>query len=120
LRLEITDDVGRAVTGYLHGRARAPEGCRAVFLRTPAPRGGLGQGGVRHVVRAACRRAGLPELGAHRLRHGTGTGMLRAGAGPPEIAQVLRHRSLAVTAAYAQPDPATFRELARPWPGGAA
>jgi integrase/recombinase XerD len=119
-RLPLPDDAGRAVTGYLRGRARAPEGCRAVFLRTPAPWGGLGQGGVRHVVRAACRRAGLPELGAHRLRHGAATGMLRAGAGLPEIAQVLRHRSLAVTAAYAQPDPATFGELARPWPGGAA
>jgi integrase/recombinase XerD len=119
-RLPLPNDVGRAVTGYLRGRGRALEGCRAVFLRTPAPSGGLSPGGVRHVVRAACRRAGLPELGAHRLRHGAATSMLRAGAGLPEIAQALRHRNLAVTAAYAQPDPAAFRELARPWPGGAA
>jgi len=72
------------------------------------------------VVRAAGRRAGLPGLGAHRLRHGAATGMLRAGAGLPEIAQALRHRDLAVTAVYARPDPVTFRELTRPWPGGAA
>src|ERR1019366_2324508 len=120
-RLPLPSDVGQAVTGYLRGRrARTPEGCRAVFLRTPAPSGGLGQGGVRHVVRAASRRAGLPGLGAHRLRHGAATSMLRAGAGLPEIAHALRHRNLPVTAVYARPDPVTFRELARPWPAGAA
>src|SRR6266508_4229856 len=120
-RLPLPADVGQAVAGYLRrGRARVPDGCRAVFLRRQAPWGRLGPRGVCQVVRAACRRAGVPELGAHRLRHTAATGMLRAGAGLPEIAQALRHRSLAVTAAYAQPDPHALGELARPWPGGAA
>jgi len=119
--LPLPDEVGQAVAGYLRrGRGRVPDGCRAVFLRLQAPWGGLGPSGVCQVVRAACRRVGLPEFGAHRLRHTAATGMLRAGAGLPEIAQALRHRSLAVTAGYAQPDPYALGELARPWPGGAA
>jgi integrase/recombinase XerD len=120
-RLPLPEDVGQAVAGYLRrSRVRVPDGCRAVFLRLQAPWGRLGPSGVCQVVRAACRRAGLPELGAHRLRHTAASGMLRAGAGLPEIAQALRHHSLAVTAACAQPDPHALGELARPWPGGAA
>lgn len=46
--------------------------------------------------------------------------MLRAGAGLPEVAQVLRHASLATTAIYAKVDRAALRSLARPWPGSAA
>jgi site-specific recombinase XerD len=119
--LPLPDDVGQAVAGYLRrGRTRVPDGCRAVFVRLQAPWGRLGPSGVCQVVRTACQRAGLPEVGAHRLRHTTATGMLRAGAGLAEIAQALRHRSLAVTAGYAQPDPHALGELARPWPGGAA
>ncbi|HZD68356.1 MAG TPA: tyrosine-type recombinase/integrase [Actinomycetes bacterium] len=113
--------IGQAVAGYLRrGRVRVPDGCRAVFVRLQAPWGRLGPSGVCQVVRAACRRVGLPEAGAHRLRHTAATGMLRAGGGLPEIAQALRHRGLAVTAGYAQPDPGALGELARPWPGGAA
>jgi len=33
---------------------------------------------------------------------------------------VLRHRSLATSAIYAKVDRAALRDLARPWPGGAA
>jgi integrase/recombinase XerD len=103
--------------------AAAASGPRRLPRSVPAPAGTVGRArpsGVCQVVRAACRRAGLPELGAHRLRHTAASGMLRAGAGLPEIAQALRHHSLAVTAAYAQPDPHALGELARPWPGGAA
>lgn len=35
----------------------------------------------------------------------------------PQIAQVLRHRSLQSTAIYARVDLGGLRELARPWPG---
>ena len=42
--------------------------------------------------------------------------MLRAGAGLPEVAQVLRHASLATTAIYAKTGRAALRGLARPWP----
>jgi site-specific recombinase XerD len=61
----------------------------------------------------------LPPLGAHRLRHTVASDLLRHGAGLPEIAQLLRHRSIASTAIYAKVDTEALRRLARPWPGGA-
>ena len=75
---------------------------------------------VRSVVHHACLRAGLPRVGAHRLRHSTATAMLRAGGSLAEIGQVLRHRSLLTTAIYAKVDRAALATLARPWPGSEA
>lgn len=77
----------------------------------------MSPGGVGDVVPRVSRRVGLPVMGAHRLRHGTATLLARSGASWPEIAQVMRHRNVAVTASYATIDPALRSELARPWPG---
>ena len=75
---------------------------------------------VAWVVRAACDRAGMARVGAHRLRHTAATQMLRAGASLAEIGQVLRHREQKTTAIYAKVDRTALRPLAPPWPGGAA
>jgi integrase/recombinase XerD len=107
-------DVGEAIVSYLLRRPRC--GCRALFLRVTAPRQGLNRCTVAWVVRAACDRAGLARVGAHRLRHTCATQMLRAGASLPEIGQVLRHREQKTTAIYAKVDHAALRPLARPWP----
>ena len=88
-----------------------------MFLLSRAPGGGMSPGAVKAVVRNACRRAGLPEAGAHRLRHSAATGMLRAGAPLAEIGQVLRHRSATTTAIYAKVDHGALAQLAMPWPG---
>lgn len=118
-RLPLPADVGAALAAYLRdGRPRA--GCRALLLRARAPYAGISADGVKGVVRSACDRAGLPRVGAHRLRHTAATEMLRAGAGLGEVAQVLRHRSLSTTAIYAKVDLAALRPLALPWPGSAA
>ena len=74
-------------------------------------------GGVTWIVYDACNRAGLPRVGAYRLRHSAATDMLRAGASLAEIAQVLRHRRARTTAIYAKVDHAALSPLARPWPG---
>jgi site-specific recombinase XerD len=74
-----------------------------VFLRAVAPLLGLSHDGVGEVVRAASERAGLGSFGYHRLRHTAATEMLRAGASLPEVAQVLRHHSVATTVIYANP-----------------
>jgi integrase/recombinase XerD len=81
-----------------------------------APRGAMTAAGVRSVVHAACDRAGMERVGAHRLRHTLATELLRAGAGLEQIGQVLRHASAASTAIYAKVDRAALRTLARPWP----
>ena len=112
-------DVGHVLAAYLRGRALAPPGCRSVFLRLTPPAGPITSPAVSLAVRRAARRAGLPPIGSHRLRHFAATSLLRAGAPLPEVAELLRQRSLEVTARYALVDPGALRELARPWPGGA-
>ena len=118
--LPLPVDVGEAIVAYLRARPRCE--CRALFLRVSAPREGLNRCTVAWVVRAACDRAGLPRVGAHRLRHTAATEMLRAGASLAEIGQVLRHREQKTTAIYAKVDRQALRALARPWPspGGVA
>ena len=118
--LPLPVDVGEAIVAYLHCRPRCER--RAVFLRVTAPLQGLDRRTVSWVVRAACDRAGLARVGAHRLRHTAATEMLRAGASLPEIGQVLRHREQKTTAIYAKVDRTALRALARRWPsqGGSA
>ena len=57
---------------------------------------------VSSTVRRACRRAGIPEVGSHRLRHTTACEMVFAGVPLVQAAQVLRHRSLADNGTYAR------------------
>lgn len=118
-RLPLPVDVGEAMVGWL--RKGRPHGeCTKVFTRVRAPHRGLTSGGVSAIVRAACLRAGLPEVNAHRLRHTAATEMLRAGAGLAEIGQVLRHASVLTTSIYAKVDRTALRSLAQPWPGSAS
>ena len=117
-RLPLPVDVGQALASYL--QRRGPSELRAVFLRMRAPAGALTRIGVCSVVQDACVRAGVPPVGAHRLRHTAATAMLREGASLTEIALVLRHREIKTTAQYAKVDRARLRPLAMPWPGGAS
>jgi site-specific recombinase XerD len=119
-RLPLPVDVGEAIAGYLrHGRPCAAT-VREVFLRVRPPRIGLTRSGVTNIVFDAAQRAGLGAVRAHRLRHTAASDMLHAGAPLTEIGQVLRHRSLGATAAYARVDVERLRMIARPWPTGAA
>ncbi len=117
-RLPLPTDVGEALVSYLRRRPRV--GSRTLFLRVVAPAGAIRSSAVSGIVRSACERAGLPSVGAHRLRHTAATGMLRAGASLPEIGQVLRHRDIRTTARYAKVDRKALGTLARPWPEGGA
>ena len=115
-RLPMPVDVGEAVVAYLHdGRPRLQS--RALFLRVHAPLARLSAAGVGDIVRQACRRAGVPAVGPHALRHGAATSMLRGGASLAEVGQVLRHARLATTSIYAKVDRVALRTLAQPWPG---
>jgi site-specific recombinase XerD len=117
-RLPLPADVGEALAGYLT-RGRAPADTRRLFLTCRAPRGPIRADLVGDVVERACRRAGLPRVGPHRLRHALAAELLRRGAGLAAIGQVLRHQDLATTALYAKVDLATLRQVAQPWPGTA-
>lgn len=114
-RMPLPADVGQALVDYLvEERARTPE--RAVFLRAVLPPGPMSRNAVVMVSRTASRRAGLPVVGGHRLRHTAATNMLRAGASLAEVGQVLRHADEATTAIYAKVDQAVLSQVARPWP----
>jgi site-specific recombinase XerD len=114
--MPLPTDVGRALAEYL-ADVRPQTSLRSVFISCKAPRRGIRPDLVSDVTRRACDRAGLPRVGAHRLRHTLATEMLRRGVKLVDIGQVLRHRDLATTALYAKVDVATLRSIALPWPG---
>jgi integrase/recombinase XerD len=116
-RLPLPADVGEAIAAYL-ARGRPSSARRELFLRARAPFEPIAAGTVASTVRRACRRAGIVEVGSHRLRHTVACEMVAAQVPLPEIAQVLRHRSLQSTAIYARVDLERLRTLAQPWPGG--
>ena len=98
-RLPLPADVGEAIAGYLR-RGRPASDRREVFLRARAPFAPIAPGTVSSTVRRACRRAGIAEVGSHRLRHTMACEMVaaqrpagadRAGAAPPQPAE---HRDL--------------------------
>jgi site-specific recombinase XerD len=117
-QLPLPADAGQAVAAWLRG-GRPGCSCRQVFTTLLAPLGPLSGKSVSAIVKRAGRRAGLAAVTAHRLRHGAATGLLRAGASLPEVAQVLRHASMLNTARYARVDHAALSAVARPWPGAA-
>jgi site-specific recombinase XerD len=115
-RLPLTVEAGEAIAAYLrHGRP--PSQCPKAILTCYAPFRGIHPSSITRVVYRACRRAGLPPVGGHRLRHALATEMLRRGGDLVEISQVLRHRDLATTSVYAKLDRTALRTVARPWPG---
>jgi integrase/recombinase XerD len=116
-RLPLPADVGQAIASYLQ-RGRPVSDRREVFLQARAPYAPIASGTVASTVRRACRRAGIPEVGSHRLRHTTACEMVGAGVPIVQVGQVLRHRSLQSTAIYARVDIEQLRRLAAPWPGG--
>lgn len=116
-RLLLPAEVGEAIVGYLQ-RGRPRTAHRQVFLRSRPPIGPMERNGVSGIVRRACRRAGVAEVGAHRLRHTLACELAGAGAGLPEIGDLLRHRGLTSTAIYARVGVDGLRQLALPWPGG--
>ena len=117
-RLPLPADVGQAIAFYLR-RGRPLSDRRQVFLADRPPVRPIASGTVASTVRRACRRAGVPEVGSHRLRHTAACEMISAGAALVEVAQVLRHHSLQTTAGYARVDLQRLRGLAAPWPGSA-
>jgi site-specific recombinase XerD len=82
-----------------------------------APVTAVSRATINDLLVRACRRAGIPRVGAHRLRHTVASELLSHGAGLREIGQLLRHQDLGTTAIYAKVDRAALSRLALPWPG---
>jgi site-specific recombinase XerD len=116
--MPLPSDVGEALSAYLCG-PRPATNIRQVFLADKAPLRAIRPDLVSDVTRRACRRVGVPCVGAHRLRHALATELLRRGSTLVEVSQVLRHRDLATTAIYAKVDLISLRDVAQSWPGAA-
>lgn len=114
-RLPLPHDVGEAIVDYLRD-GRPSSASREVFLRAKPPAVGMSRNAVVFVPRSASERAGLPVVGGHRLRHTTGTELLRHGASLREVGGVLRHDHSTTTAIYAKVDQATLSSVVRTFP----
>jgi integrase/recombinase XerD len=108
-------DVGEALADYLQ-HARAPIASDRLFVHLKAPAAPITPAAVAGIVRQACRVAGVPSIGPHRLRHAAATQTLRAGASLAEVAQLLRQQTEFTTAIYARVDRAALATVARQWP----
>ncbi|MDQ2791140.1 MAG: tyrosine-type recombinase/integrase, partial [Actinomycetota bacterium] len=115
-RLPLPADVGDAVVQYLR-KGRPVTEARTVFVTLVAPRRPLHPAAVSQTVQRQCRRAGLPPVRAHALRHALATNLLERGVYLPQISQLLRHADLATTSVYAKVDYPALRELAPAWTG---
>ena len=118
-RLPLPADVGEAIAAYLK-RGRPLTDRREVFFRARAPYRPIDPATVSSSVRRACQRAGIVEIGPHRLRHTTACEMVSAEVPRVQLGQVLRHHSLQSTAIYARVNVKQLRLLAQPWPTAGA
>jgi len=108
---------GQALADYLqHERPATPS--RAIFVRRRDSRDiPITTAAVQKVIHHACQRAGLPNSGAHVLRHTLACRLVENGSSLKEVADVLRHRSLETTRIYAKLDTPNLAGVALPWPG---
>jgi len=110
-------ETGEALADYLqHERPRSASS--AIFVRHFTPRDlPMTSCAVRKVITYAFRRSGLPDSGSHRLRHTFACRLVEHGSSLKEVADLLRHRSLATTQIYAKLDTPKLSTVALPWPG---
>jgi site-specific recombinase XerD len=111
---------GKAIADYLqHERPRTTN--RAIFVRHVAPFDkSIGRRVVQRAVHAAYRRCGWDRTRVHILRHTLASRLLLAGTPMKQIADILRHRSIATSATYTRVDVNRLAAVALPWPGSAA
>jgi integrase/recombinase XerD len=114
--LPLAVEVGEALVDYLR-YDRPPCELPQLILTLYAPPRPIHPSSIASLVYRACRRAGVAQVGGHRLRHAFATEMLRQGADLLEIAQVLRQSDPGTTSGYAKVDRGALRTVAQPWPG---
>lgn len=114
-RLPLPADVGAALVDYLR-RGRRRSTLRQVFLRAIGPDKAMSGQSVVMVSRCASRRAGIPTVAAHQLRHRAACRVVADGGNLTEVAQLLRHEAEATAAIYAKVDLTALAAAVRPWP----
>lgn len=118
--LPLPMSTGQALVDYLQHERPATQ-CRVIFVRQRDSRDiQITTAAVQKVIHHACKRAGLPDSGAHVLRHTLACRLVEQGGSLKEVADVLRHRSLETSRIYAKLDTPNLAEVALPWPGSKA
>lgn len=79
------------------------EALRSIEKR-PGPLWTVSRWYVSHRMEALCKRAGLPRLTFHEIRHSTASILFDAGVDPELIRQILGHTAMRMTARYAKAD----------------
>lgn len=117
--LPLTREVGQAIASYLR-KERPPTHERGLFLKHTGHRRGepISRDTVYSVAVCAMRRAGIetPVGGAYVFRHTVASRMVQQGVSLKDVADVLGHRSIDITAIYAKVDLPALHEVASPWP----
>lgn len=115
--LPLPPATGEAIVDYiLHERPATAQ--REVFVRHVAPLGEpVGRRVVQRALYAAYARLGWDRSRVHILRHTLASRLINNGVPMKQIADVLRHRSIITSAAYARVDIARLSAVALPWPG---
>lgn len=116
-RMPLPSDVGAALADWLrHGRRASA--LREVFVRTIGPDAPMKRQSIVMVPRCASMRAGIPIVGAHRLRHRVACRVLAGGGSLAEVAELLRHNDHTSSAIYAKVNLSALAAVVRPWPAG--
>jgi site-specific recombinase XerD len=116
--LPLPKRLGKAIAAYIrNGRQKNSE--RSLFLRHKGRDGiPISAGVIRYSIRKAFIQAGLAPrfTGTHVLRHTAATRMHSKGASLKEVADVLGHQSLDVTAIYTKVNLPMLSTVPLPWP----
>ena len=102
--IPLNNDARRALTAYLDVRPKVADDRLFVGQRGEP----LQPQGAQQVVAKYARRAGLPEVTPHVLRHTFAKHVLDAGEDLATVQRLLGHERLETTAIYTQP---TARDL---------
>jgi len=119
----LLDEAGAALADYvLHARPKIDNSC--VFLScAPPPRPFKCPASISRIVRSRLERSGVKlsgAAGAHLLRHGLATQLVRQRRPINEVADLLGHRSIDTTAIYVKVALPQLTDVALPFPGGAS
>jgi site-specific recombinase XerC len=110
LTLPLPVDVGEALVAWLHVRPAAAVD-RALFVRLRSPIRRLSSAGISDIVKHRAEAAGLGVVHAHRLRHSAAMNVIATGGSLVEAQELLGHRSVSSTRAYARTDLASLQTL---------
>jgi len=115
--LPLPERVGKAIADYIRN-GRPESKTRNVFVSHYSRGNKITGTGLYEHIKKIWKKTGLDAkyCGTHVFRHSLATNLRHKGLSLKIIADILGHKSLEVTALYAQVDTESLRQLAQSWP----